>query len=210
MLKSPFLSTLPFKRSATLTLLLIGSATLLSACSTLSTPRSFAELGKYDQFRLNSNIFRVTYQSRSESTAARAEEIALLKAAQVTVQNGFRYFEITDKLLPSDQPNVIVASPMFNYYGSFGYYGGYGRYPFRHGFGYGYDYPFYGPNYYTVPQKVIVSYTINCTNTAKPDQSQQYDATIILASLGQRYGLNPDGSPALPPAPPSAAPKAAS
>ncbi|AXI04232.1 CC0125/CC1285 family lipoprotein [Aquirhabdus parva] len=203
------LSTLQLKRAAVLSFMLIGSAALLSSCAT--TPSSFAELGKYDQFKLNTNIFRVTYQARNESTAARAEEIALLKAAQVTVQNGYRYFEITDKLLPSDQPNVIVAAnPMFNYYGSFGYYGGYGRYPFRHSIGYiGYDYPLYPQAYYGVPQKVIVSYTIHCSNTAKPDENGQYDATIILTSLGPRYGLNPDGSPILPP-PPSASLKTAS
>jgi len=163
------------------------SASLLSGCVT--TPSSFANLGHYDQYRLNTDIFRVTFHTDQRRYVDRADEITLLKAAQVTLDNGYRYFEVTDKT-PSFNNGIAGGTPAFGYYG-------YAGRPYR-SIGYvGYNDPVYYPTYYSSPE-ATVSYTIHCTNTANPTDGHQYDAQTILRELGPRYGLNADGTAVVP------------
>lgn len=163
----------------------------LSACSTLpSQPRSFEQLGQFSSYPLNSQTYRVGFKATSNLSYGTAEEITLVKAAQVTMKNGFRYFKVlNDPSNRTQQPPrkaVVYPDPMF--------------YP------YGFRSPrFYDP-LYNMPQVVTidpveVSYTIECYKDQKNVPSDAFDATLILKSIGQKYGVSATGE-VLPPAPP--------
>lgn len=163
----------------------------LSACSTLpSQPRSFEQLGQFSSYPLNSQTYRVGFKATSNLSYGTAEEITLVKAAQVTVKNGFRYFKVlNDPSNRTQQPPrkaVIYPDPMFY------------PYSFRHP-------GFYDP-LYNIPQVVTidpveVSYTIECYKDQKNIPSDTFDATLIVKSIGPKYGVSATGE-VLPPTPP--------
>lgn len=176
--------------------LLIGSvlsSAILGGCAmTPPKPKTFATLGQYEQYQLNTAIFRITFKGDPDMPQGMAEEIALLKAAKTTVDNGFRYFQVLDSSKPSQRQRVYYPAPMFDgppfgYYGRYGYRGGWPYYGM-------YNDPFFNePVVYNV-DPVEVSYTISCSKTPSTAHDE-FDAKLILASLGPKYYLNADGTP---------------
>lgn len=170
------------------------SCIILSACAIApSKPKSFASLGKFEQYQLNKATFRISFKGDPDMAQSTAEEIALLKAAKATIDAGYQYFHVLDEAKPQ-RPRRTVVYPDYPYgaYGPYGY-GGFGRWS-RYGYG-GYGWPadpFYGATVYNL-DPVEVSYTIVCSTTPS-DQRDEFDARIILQSLGPKYHLNPDGS----------------
>lgn len=168
---------------------LIVLALALTGCSQMLSERRFSSLGHFEQFALNQSTFRITYVGNGYTLNREAEEIALLESARVTLARGFTYFTIIDP------PVAALATPQARV--SFDLYGGVPLYR-RDGVVYrgqlGYD-RFYGgfDDSWSIPDRVQVINTIVCSNTASTEHGQ-FDARIILASLGPKYRLNPDGS----------------
>lgn len=163
------------------------AALAFSGCATTPTqPRTFDQLGQFSTTPLNQNTYRVSFQGGSHISFGAAEEIALLKAAQTTVLNGFQFFKVLDD--PSNRTQqpprqaVVYPAPMYPY--GFGY--GYRRFP-----------GFYDP-YYNMPQVVTVdpvqvAYTIHCFKDKKSAPEDAFDARLILQSLGAKYGVTASG-----------------
>lgn len=159
---------------------------LVSACAFAPPkPRSFSQLGKFEQYQLNQATFRVSFKGDPDMSDARAEEIILLKAAKATVESGYRFFHVVEQSRPQ-QPRRTVVYPDYPP----GFYSGWGYR--RWGYGYPWADPFYGATIYNL-DPVEISYTIACSN-APSEQRDEFDAKLILQSLGPKYYLNPDGS----------------
>lgn len=162
----------------------------LSGCaSTPSKPLSFDQLGQFNATPLNQNSYRVSFDARPNMSFGTAEEITLVKSAQITVQHGFQYFKVVED--PSNRTQkparqaIVYPSTM---YAPYGYY--------RRS-------PYYWPNsFYDAPYSVTVepaqvSYTIQCfKEKQQPDDA--FDARLILQSLGQKYGVGPNGNVLMP------------
>lgn len=166
-------------------------AALIGGCSTLHTPRTFGSLGQFEQFQLNDDVYRVTYVANSYTRRQDAEEIALLHAARVTLQKGYRYFQMINDPsagtyvpppLPVSSFDIYMGGPMYYHRGVF--YRGNTAYD-----------RFYGGYYrdWTFPDRIQISYSIRCSNTQETGQTA-FDAQKILQSLGPKYALNADGS----------------
>lgn len=172
-------------------LVLLLSMLTVSGCSTLKTPRTFASLGQFEQFQLNDDVYRVTYVANGYTRQQDAEEIALLHAAKVTLQHGYRYFQMINDPssgtyvpppLPISAFDIYMGGPMYYQRGVF--YRGNTAYDRFYG-GYYRDWGF--------PDRIQISYTIRCRKTQEASQTA-FDAQKILQSLGQKYALNADGS----------------
>ena len=171
----------------------LASVLILAGCATTpQKPRTFDQLGQFATYPLNNQIYRISFKADPNMSYGTAEEITLLKAAQTTLKNGYRYFTVVDD--PSNArnkaPRQAVIYPSPSYYP----YGYYRRHP-----------AFWPDPFYDMPQVVNidpiqVSYTIECFKTQ--DQSPDaFDAQMILQSLGSKYGLSPSGDvlqPAVP------------
>jgi len=72
------------------TLLLLG----LVGCATGYQPKSFT--GGYTDMKLQDNIYRVTFKGNGYSSMERAGDFALLRSAEVTIQNGYKYFIVLE------------------------------------------------------------------------------------------------------------------
>jgi hypothetical protein len=171
--------------------LLIGSGLILGGCTTISQPLTYNQLGQFTSIPLNNNIYRIGFQTNMNMTYGSAEEIALLKAAQTTVQNGFQYFKVmNDPSNTVQQPArqaVIYPAPVY-YPPNF-----YHRYP-----GYWSD-PFYNMPQVVNVEPAQVAYTIECFKDEKSAPKDAFDASLILKSLGSKYGLSPTGEVLPPP-----------
>lgn len=170
-----------------LTVLIVGCS------STPMQPKSFAQLGQFQQIPLNANTYRVQFKADQNASYGHAEEIALVKSAQLTLQEGFDFFKVMDD--PSNRMNqqgqrqavVYPSRPMFHH--PSGYYSPYYR-----------NNPFYWPDpFFDAPytvnlDPVEVSYTIQVFKKDKAP-ADAFEARRILESLGPKYQLNSDGSP---------------
>ncbi|OAL77969.1 CC0125/CC1285 family lipoprotein [Acinetobacter terrae] len=168
-------------------------AIALSGCATTpSKPLTFDQLGQFSNTPLNAQSYRISFQARPNMSFGTAEEITLVKAAQTTVQNGFRYFKVLNDPSNRNQPPrqaVVYSTPMYYPYGY------YRRYP-----GFWPD-PFYDMPRVVNIDPVQVSYTIECYKDQKKAPSDAFDAYLILQSLGPKYGLSPTGQVLPPPVP---------
>ncbi|TCM68723.1 hypothetical protein EC844_10499 [Acinetobacter calcoaceticus] len=180
------------KKNIFLSLGLIAISALTACTSMPSKPLTFNDLGRFDSYPLNNQSFRVSFKTERSISYGSAEEIALLKAAQVTVKSGFQYFKVmNDPSNRTQQPPrqaVVYPAPVYNPYP-------YGRY--HRG-------PFYDPFFYNPPQVVTidpieVSYTIECFKDQKSAPSDAFDARLILRTLGAKYALSPTGDVIQPP-----------
>lgn len=74
---------------------IIGIITILSGCST--TYKSTGLTGGYSDTRLSSDIFQVSFRGNGFTSREKASDFSLLRAAELTIQNGFNYFIILNK-----------------------------------------------------------------------------------------------------------------
>lgn len=174
----------------------IALLTLSGCVTTPSQPLSFDQLGRYSSTPVNSSSYRIRFEARPNMSFSDAEEITLVKAAQVTLQQGFQFFKVIDD--PSNRsqkpPRQAVVYPQ-----NFGYPYGYGyrRYP-----------GIWSDPFYNTPQVINidpaqVSYTIECYKNHNSAPKEAFDARLILQSLGAKYGLGPRGEVLIPQAAPT-------
>jgi hypothetical protein len=64
----------------------------LSACATTYQPDGFS--GGFSETQLDTNVFRVSFRGNGMTRAERAEELALLRSAELTLKNGFTHFVV--------------------------------------------------------------------------------------------------------------------
>ena len=72
-----------------LSLLLLGA--FLAGCATPYQRQNFFIAG-YSERQLGENIFQVSFRGNQNTSRERALDFALLRSAEVTTENGFRYF----------------------------------------------------------------------------------------------------------------------
>ncbi len=168
------------------------SALLLVSCASMQY-RSFSSLGEFEEFQLNDALYRVSYVGNGYTSQSEAEQIALLQAARLTLQQGFRYFSVVED---GSVSRVVPQQRAWN--AGVGVYGGYGSgyyYPYAYNSGW-YLHDRFQSAYFSnwdFMDRVQVNYTIAVTKI-KSNQQVQFDAQTILRSLGSRYHLNLDGS----------------
>ena len=72
----------------------ISLLALLSACA--SAYQREGPSGGYSDTQLAPNVFRVSFRGNGYTSPDRADELALLRSADVTLANGFTHFTVVD------------------------------------------------------------------------------------------------------------------
>ena len=88
--------------------LLVG---LLSGCVTPYQPKSFS--GGYSESQLGTNMFNVTFQGNSNTNYELAADFCLLRSAEITLENGFRYFFVVKS--KKDFGEFLATKPTQSY-----------------------------------------------------------------------------------------------
>ena len=149
----------------------LAIAALLGGCVAEYQKGDFWGTGFYDT-QLAENVFEVTYQGESE--AHRVRDFAMLRASEITLEHGFRYFKILAEHDQAEHGTIVTG---------------------------GYGIPSYNAvtnttESYDVPVS-SVSYTehgstkrIVCFKD-KPEGAVVYDAEFVSNTIREKYGISP-------------------
>lgn len=150
------------KTTSWITILLL--ATSLQACSTPYQKLGFH--GGYSETKLAENIFNVSFQGNKKTGRGKTWDFALLRSAELTLEEGYRYFIVMDsnyyeKLGTHRSPTFIIGTNMI----------------------------VGGDSIVTVaPSSTNM---IACFNE-KPENVFSYDAQFIYQELTRKYEIEPE------------------
>ncbi|WP_396595019.1 CC0125/CC1285 family lipoprotein [Brevundimonas sp. R86498] len=114
--------------------LVVAAAVTLSACatSTAYAPAGFnGQRGGYAEQRLESDRYNVSFSGNSVTSREQVEMSLLLRAAELTTENGYDWFSTVNRATDRDTRFQTLSDPLYSRYGpywgpSWRYYG-YGR-----------------------------------------------------------------------------------
>jgi hypothetical protein len=86
-------------------------------CATSYQKNGFS--GGFSETQLSENIWKVHFNGNAHSTMERAEDFCLLRSAELTLENGYRYFAIVDK--NSDTESSTISTPQQAHTNIFGH-----------------------------------------------------------------------------------------
>lgn len=155
--------------------LLVVSA--LAACATKYQAQGFA--GGFTETQLDTNVFRVSFKGNGYTGADRAEEMALLRSAELTLKSGFTHFAIAGTRSQTDfssftTPKQATTTGTVSSYGSTSYLNTQTSYT--------------GGQTFTAA-KPSTTNTIVCFNGKPNIEAFVYDAQFIYNSLSKKYEL---------------------
>lgn len=155
-------------------LAVILCAATLGACATGYQNSGFA--GGFDETALAPNIYRVKFAGNGYTSSSRAEDLALLRSADLTLQKGFRYFGLADA--NSSTSVSAMAMPTTTTTNASAYLAGnsiYGTATSTTSGG--------GVQFVSKPRTVNLVVMMN----EKPADAMVFDAAFICASIGPKY-----------------------
>lgn len=176
----------------------IALAAGLAACAT-PTPyqpavRGSAVSGGFSDLRIADNRFRVSFAGNTLTSRETVERYLLYRAAELTVQTGYDWFEIVDKQTDRDRRTYVEPDPFYrgSAFGTYGY--GFWRPSWRY-FGPGYGWrswsPFYGDPFFAdrmdvrTVERFEAGAEIMLHKGAPPtDNPRGFDARQVMANLG--------------------------
>lgn len=152
--------------------------------------------GGFSERRLEADRFQVSFAGNTLTSRETVERYLLYRAAELTVQQGYDWFETADRRTERDARTTIEQDPFMR--PGFGYGAGYGYwrpswryYGPRYGGWRSWD-PFYGDPFFTTRAQVRTVEKFEATaeivlhKGAKPaGETRAYDAREIMTSLGR-------------------------
>lgn len=168
-------------KTAALVATLALGALALAGCETATPYQPFthngAAVGGYRDERLDADHFRVSFRGNSETPRATVENYLLYRAAELTVANGFDWFEAVDHHTDRQERTYVQGYP--------GPYAGWGwGWGFRHGGLWGGAY--WSPDFdVETAQRFSATADIMVGHGPKPaGDPRAFDARQVLANLG--------------------------
>ena len=149
------------------------SALALTACASLAPygqQRGSGGQG-YSEQRIESNRYRVTYNG--VGAAGRVADWALVRAADLTTEQGYDWFEVTQSWTDGRPGGAGVVRPSVSIGGGSSRYGGYSA----SGVGVGVGLNFTGPQPTSTTLEVVMG------RGAKPNSPNAYDARSVQGSI---------------------------
>ena len=149
----------------------------LSACATNYQPNGFT--GGFSETQVDENVFLISFRGNGFTSAERASELVLLRAAELTSKHGYSYFVIADFANTASQythrtPTTYNTTSQPTAYGNtaFGQSTTIAK----------------GGDTYNVA-KPRASRTVVFYKDKPEGQGLVYSSNFILESLGAKYGL---------------------
>lgn len=171
-------------------LLVLALVAFLGGCATAYQPQGLT--GGFSTTQLDTNVFTVSFRGNGYTGRERTNDFALLRSAEVALENGFSHFAIIDaqqytKTGSYTTPTQATTTLNTNTYGTVNTYGNFGNYSGNtSGTA---TTTVTGGQTYTIA-KPRTSNTIVCF-TEKPE-GFAFNAAFIIDSIRAKYGISPN------------------
>jgi hypothetical protein len=168
----------------------------LAACET-ATPYQpnipgQAASGGYSEIRLEPDRWRVTFTGNSLTSRETVEAYLLFRSAELTVQQGYDWFNIVDRHTDRQARTYVEPDPLYHPWYGYGYWRPYWRY-YGRGFGWRAWDPWWGGPFWAdsvnvqTIQKFEATAEIQMHHGAKPaDDPAAFDAHAVIDNLRPR------------------------
>jgi len=168
----------------------------LAACET-ATPYQpnipgQATSGGYSEVRLEPDRWRVTFTGNSLTSRETVEAYLLFRSAELTVQQGYDWFNIVDRHTDRRARTYVQPDPLYHPWYGYGYWRPYWRY-YGRGFGWRAWDPWWGGPFWAdninveTIQKFEATAEIQMHHGAKPaDDPSAFDAHAVVDNLRPR------------------------
>jgi hypothetical protein len=184
-----------FRKSIALAAIAVSLGVAACATPTPYQPnvRGGSSAGGFSELRLEANRFRVNFQGNSLTSRETVEGYLLFRAAELTVQNGFDWFEIVDRDVDKHTSTYVQPDPLYRpWYGGYGYWRPYWRY-YGAGYGWrGWD-PYWGDPFWAdrvdirTIERFEASAEVVMGHGAKPaDNVRAFDGRAVIDNLRPR------------------------
>lgn len=149
------------------------STSLFFSCATSYKPDGFT--GGYEELQLGENLFSVSFRGNGYTRKKRATDFCLLRCAEITKENGFRFFTVVNQ--NNDVSNSSFTTPSSSVTtGTVNSYGQVNAYTTN-----------YGGQTYNI-SKPSTSNTILLHKT-KPTRGISYEAEFVVKSIKTKYDI---------------------
>lgn len=155
----------------------LGLVFALVGCATPYQPQGYT--GGFTELQLAENVWRVSFFGNAYTHSQRAENLSLLRCAEITLATGYEYFGLADS--KSGNEYSTSTSPATSYTTGNAYFAG--------------NYAYGSATTQTYGGQTTVIAKPSTTNTIvmfkqKPDNAGMvFDAKFICQSVGSRYGI---------------------
>ncbi|WP_312783742.1 CC0125/CC1285 family lipoprotein [Brevundimonas sp.] len=156
--------------------LIAASALALSACASLAPygPQQSARGQGFSEQQIESNRFRVTYNG--VGAPGPVVDRALFRAAQLTVDQGYDWFEVTQRWIDGRPDSAGGVRPSVSIGAGGGRYGGYSA----SGVGVGLGFDLSGPQPTSTTLEIVMG------RGARPDRPDVYNARGVQDAIRNR------------------------
>lgn len=141
---------------------------VLSGCATGYKQSGIT--GGYSETQLSENAFRVAFNGNGYANRERVFDFALLRAAEVAIQHGFRYFVVVDSANDSSLSTYTAPSQTYSTNGAYG------------------QSTTYPGQTYLITKPSAVN-TIVCFAEKPSNAAMVFDADFLQKSLKLKYGI---------------------
>ena len=157
-------------------LLSIIIISLLMGCATPYQSKSLT--GGYSETQLAPDVFRIAFRGNAYTSSERAQDFTLLRAAELTLQRGFKHFAIIDESSSTSvssftTPGTAQTTGTANVYGNYGTYS---------------ETTTYTPATKHFMFKPRTGLLIRCFND-KQEKIYTFDAAFLEQSVKQKYNI---------------------
>jgi len=163
-------------------LLALCAASVLAACTAMPTPYQPAVGTRwgYEENQIETNRFRVSFGGNSLTDRETVETYLLYRAAELTVEQGYDYFEVVERATDTDT-RYVNTDPFNPYYGGFSVHYAYfhPRWGWR-----GWRDPFWDDVQMREIRRFEASAEITLGTGSKPEHAGAFDARDVMANLG--------------------------
>lgn len=157
-------------------LLLLAVPLIVTGCATPYQSNGFA--GGYSETQLAPDVFRIHFRGNGYTSGERAQDFAMLRAADLCVQNGFDCFALLDER--DSTSTSAISTPGYSYTtGSVYSYGNSATYS---------GHTVYSPGQTILVNRPRADLLIRCFH-AKPEGVYAFDASFLQKSLKQKYHI---------------------
>ena len=157
--------------------LLVAFTILTAGCTT--PYQKTGATGGYSETRLQENVFTVNFQGNGYTRRERSQDFAMLRCADITLDNGFKFFAIADSSA-DEQTMMYHSGGSSQTYGTMNTVGS---------TSYGSFNTYSSPGYSVPIRKPRVSYTIFCFKEKPADRAMIFDAEFLAHSIRDKYKM---------------------